>query len=219
MAVTTVRPLTCLQYNLAAVLFVCILQTSNSQAEIERVSNNKEATPRIALTPASYQHLMRENEGSVMQRLQAHIDALHWHLNVNQLDQYTAFTTAIDQSANRARARRLQRGISRMLDTIKQQIVQYEVACNPEIKHKRYGWANYPYLHHCNGFEDNIRGQMGWHFHEVSHFPPPHGMGTRDETYSRVQCLEWAETAPAKTLATAHCVSTFLLMPAGEITQ
>ncbi len=120
-------------------------------------------------------------------------------------------------------------GISNLLATVGNGGLRYRVKCDPDLDsivpiitppYARYGWVSsdgYPWMNFCHVFEDKVTNNVGWHYHEGSHFDSPRGLGTEDHTYSGVVCKQWAIDAPSLPIDTAACIATYLKTTAPNV--
>ena len=173
-----------------------------------------ERPERVLLTPESVARLMRENEKPAKRQLSRHINFLTLSIRTKSLATNKAYTRFLDASANRKRARHVLRGLRLMRAGLTVGL-KYEVACmKGKQPSKRYGWVDdHLHIKFCNVFEDKVKGKIGWHFHEMSHFQPPHGLGTLDHAYKSQDCTQLAKSNPDLAVDTAACIAHFLNSP------
>ncbi len=187
---------------IACLVFICGLSTCTSTEE--------QPPKRILLTSESVERLMGENAPAAKKQLQTHIQRLTVKLLAGNLDSYGAYTQYLDASANVSRARKVLIGLTRMRASFDG--LQYKVKCMAgKQPAERYGWIeDHRNINFCRVFEDKVRNTTGWHFHEMSHFRWPHGLGTVDHVYARKDCIDLAQSDPSRAVNTAACYTFFL---------
>ena len=173
-----------------------------------------EQPDRVLLTPETVARLMRENEKPAKQQISRHINLLALSIRTNSLATNKAYIRYLDASADKKRARHVLRGLRTMRAGLTVGL-KYEVACmKGKQPSKRYGWVDdHLHIKFCNVFEDKVEGKIGWHFHEMSHFQPPYGLGTVDHAYKRRDCNQLAKSNPDIAVGTAACITHFLNSP------